>query len=209
MNKKILIPLALISIASFSLVGCSDNSTKNDDKDNDKVIVGVFDELKSETNDKSTENNEILSFEDTKEDTKEDKLKIFDENVSLKYPSSWDKDTVQGSTVYYIDNLSTNINLVKESFRGYSEDEYIKASIKSVKESFNTENVLMTEDTFNGYGGYTLTYETDVQGQSVKLVQSTIFFNGDAYIFTLGGFPKNVDKQVDNVMSILDTVEFD
>lgn len=206
MNKKIIIPLALISIASFSLVGCSDNSTKSDEKDNDKVIAGVFNDLKSETNNNlNEEDDELLSFEDTKKD----KLKIFDENVRLKYPSSWEKTTVQGSTVYYIDDSATSMNLVKESLRGYSEDEYIKSSIETVKESFDTKSVLMKEIECNGYDGYSLTYETDVQGQTIKLVQPTIFHDGYAYIFTIGGFPEDVDEQLDEVMSILDTIEFD
>lgn len=209
MKRKIVIPLALISIASFSLVGCSDNTSNKNDKDDDKVIAGVFDELKSETSNDTTKeegDNENLLFEDTKEN----KLKTFDENVKLKYPSSWEKEVVNGATIFYIDDTySTNINLVKESLRGYSEDEYIEASIESVKYSFDTDEVALTEEEFNGYNGYILEYETEAQGQTIKLVQPTIFYNGDAYIFTIGGYPKNVNKQIDNVMSILNTIEFE
>lgn len=212
MKKKIIIPLALISIASFSLVGCTDNNTKSEDNDDDKVIAGVFNDLKSETNDKYDEDKDDDKDDDkiiVFEDTKEDKLKTFDENVKLKYPSSWEKATVQGSTVYYIDDTASSINLVKESLRGYSEDEYINSSIDTVKESFDTKSVLMKEIELNGYEGYSLTYEADMQGQTIKLVQPTIFHDGYAYIFTIGGFPKDLDNQLDEVMSILDTIEFD
>lgn len=188
------------------------DSSKNKDKDDDNKIVGVFDDIKSQNTDTSINDDTTSILEnDTQSDfeIKDNTLKPFEENVSLKYPSSWVKATVGGNTVYYVDDTnSTNVNLVKEYMQGYTEDEYIKASISSVKEYFNTNVVLMNEETFNGHKGYTLEYETEAGGQKIRLVQPTVFYEGYAYVFTLGGFPDGVEEQFDEFKEIINTIEF-
>lgn len=208
-KRKNILALILLSMASLSLVGCSTNDL---DKGEDKEYTSIFNQSEIDKSDdfeiKDTEKEENNYEEEIKIQTQE-KMKIFDENVKLSYPSSWEKALVNGISFYYIDDLGTNINLVKEYMNEGSEEDYKRASVKTVQEMFNTNTILMSNKTFNGHEGYKLDYKTKVAGKEFRFVQSTIFHDGYAYIFSLGGTPENVEAHYDSVMNVLDTIEFE
>lgn len=132
------------------------------------------------------------------------------QGVSVKYPLSWQKATMNGLTVYCLDNQGTNVIASTASMQGYSSKDYLDANIKSIKKNLGIEKVNTSTQIINNRTVDILDYEYSESNLLVQLHQVIFYNNNKAYIFSLtkGSDISNADI-MNSFNNMLKTVTFE
>lgn len=131
--------------------------------------------------------------------------------ISVTIPSHWVKYNPNSSRVdvcYLLDNKGTNVNLVKESMQGLSEEAYNKASDLDVKTNLYVNEIKAEERQFNNIKARVTYYVQKYNDIDVPTYQVTFLNNNTSYIFTLCGREKISDENLKSFNEMLNTVNF-
>lgn len=181
MKKKILSILMAVSI-SITLLACgggNGNSVDTSSTKEDNSTVKVEDETTTDTKDLETlkANNQV----------------VIAEGMTIYFPVEWEKKTLQGSDIYYVDNKGTNVNITTESAQGLNTEEYCELSFKNLKEDPSIQNFKSDTTTINNsdyiIDDYTMTNGTT----TINIYQLCIIVDDIAYIITLGALPEAIE----------------
>ncbi|EKQ57219.1 MULTISPECIES: cell wall-binding protein [unclassified Clostridium] len=108
------------------------------------------------------------------------------QGVSVKYPSTWKKSTMNGLTVYYLDNQGTNVIATTLNLKGHTSKEYLDASIKCLKKISDFDQINTSTQIINGRTVDILDFEYKNESNlRVRLHQVFFYNNNNAYIFSL------------------------
>lgn len=108
------------------------------------------------------------------------------QGVSVKYPSTWEKVTMNGLTVYCLDNQGTNVIAATLSMQGLTSKDYLDANIKGIKKNFGIDQVNTSTQIINGRTVDILDYEYNSEENLLVKLHQVIFYNNNkAYIFSL------------------------
>lgn len=130
------------------------------------------------------------------------------QKISVVYPSNWIKSSSNGKDFYYLDDKGTNVNLVIESMKGYSEEDYIKASELNIKSEFGINHIDSGVQVFNNKKARVSHYFSNHDNKNLTIFHVTFFNNNTAYIFTLVGTNKISAENMASFENMLNTVEF-
>lgn len=130
------------------------------------------------------------------------------QKISVVYPSSWNKLSVKGRDVYYLDNKGTNVNLVSEDMKGSSEEDYYKAGVSYLKINSGIDNINVKEKLFNNKKAMVIDYVYKYNNKDMSIHQVAFCNNNTAYIFTLTEPDRISDNNLIAFENMLNTVEF-
>lgn len=187
--KKIAIGL-LIAAMTFAVVGCGEKEKTKDTTTKPAVEETV-----------STDEAKVIdSFTNKYEDQST--------GLTFSMPAEWREIDVQGVAVaYLIDELGSNVNLVKEANQGYSLANYNDAAMNAVKTYLNVDEINTIDEKLGKYDVKINEYYSD---KEMKLkVNQIVLIEGDyAYVFTLTSTEDKIASYEDTVKDVVSTVDF-
>jgi hypothetical protein len=201
MNKKRIFVLILSIVVVLMLVGCG-NSKKSADREVQTSSAENLNENSTVKDNKDKKQEEL----DAKDNEKGERVET--QGISVIYPSGWKKVKADGDDVYILDERGTNVNLTVESMKGYSEEQYNKASDIDVRTNLHVNDIQVKEANFNNKKARVTYYVQKNSRGTLPTCQVTFLHNNTAYIFTIAGTEKISGENIKLFENMLNTVEF-
>ncbi len=155
------------------------------------IVVGGFFVFKNvQENDISKL--EVYNYEEDPNYTKCTEI----EGVEFSYPSNYESygNSTQ-PTFRDPDIVGASVNLVSENAQNLSLENYIKASMETVKSSLDVQGDIQEQYiNLNGTKAAKIEYIAKQNNVDIKLTQVAIIKSGNAYILTIGCLPDDSEK---------------